>query len=365
MPPTRSRYKHVLLRAFNPSPTDMMAYFVLILAATGLAPDELGSLRVSDIEWHEQGLTLSIGKARAGKSRTIVLKGSAEHSPWGAVGLFERIRYAGSALRTAYEMDDFWLGFSVSAAGKIGALPYRSGRVEWSFRRWAAFAIDPDESSDLSLPLDIRRIRKAVISQRAIKLDGRVPDIAADVHTVGVFRSHYSRTTSLKVYSANNIQSVQDQLEEIATLGLSAFQDSRADIDPLAISETTGVSIDRAKEIRSGEMDMGTADCKNPLDSPFSGKGRLCTAAPLFCMACSNAVVFKEHFPNIEYMVRHLEKLRDEMDPKEWWSTWGPQYEAASAILDGTQSSDQHRPSEIKPTDLGIPVWNLGEKGYK
>ncbi|WP_131830331.1 site-specific integrase [Mycobacteroides abscessus] len=350
-------------RAVLPVHADLTAFRILLLAGTGASPDEVGALKLSDIEWSDEGVRLQMIKARAGRSRGRFFAGQERHAGWSVPAIMDALlefTEAARALAPAGVKEKVWVAVWRRDTQRRPYLPGNasSAPIAAGLGYWIEMIQPLYDTGDISAPHDLRRIRKTRVSQRAIELRGVMADIAADEHTTQVFFSSYAHTTTLKVYSASVMSRFQSTLAEAVRTGFTAFAQQRTKVPLAALTEALPVQETQARDLKSGALDMGVADCQDPYNSPFTQKGKLCASAPLSCFLCENAVVFTDHLPNILALIESMESARKSMGPQEWIATWGSQYDAARALVAALPDNVVHKARGRRPfgsTDL--PVW--------
>jgi hypothetical protein len=356
--------KQWCVRAIMPVTADLTPFRVLLLAETGVAADEISSLGMSDIEWEPDGVRLQLNKSRAGRSKGRFFTASSGSRGWDVPGvlesLLEHTKYArtlaSSEISNALWLSVNWLRHDDEY--RYLPQPFRRMNGTSSLGKWLEWVGGVHEVGEISLPHDLRRIRKTKVSERAIDLRGMFADIAGDEHTTQVFYMHYAHTTSMKVYSASVVSRVQQSLADAVASGFTAFLGPRSEVPLTALTEALPIEQSQARSLRSGKLDMGVVDCRDPFDSPFTKKGKLCASAPLSCLICENAVVFTDHLPNILALIEAMDNIRRSMNPEEWIAIWGAQYNAALALIESLPESvreaAQKRVAEAR-TDL--PSW--------
>lgn len=351
------------LRAVFPFPIDLVPFRVLLLAGTGVSADEISALGVSDVEWAEGGVRLQMTKSRSGRSKGRFFPGASDGGGWDVPGVVRSLLAFTESARTiapAELKDLLWLSIVRRPNDELCYLPASTDwcRNDAALKGWIRRMESIHGVGEISLPHDIRRIRKTKVTQRAIQLRGVLSDIAGDDHTTQVFFSHYGHTTTLKVYSASVVSKFQSTLAEAVKTGFTAFLQERSEVPLDALTEALPIEQSQAQSMRSGDLDMGVADCRDPFDSPFTRKGALCGSAPLSCLMCENAVVFADHLPNVMALISAMDTARQAMSPEEWIATWGTQYDAARALLSSlpdTTIESARQSAESAVTDL--PAW--------
>lgn len=352
------------LRAVMPTNLDLLAFRILLLAGTGVSADEFSALLISDIERTGEGVRLQLTKSRARRSKGRFFPGTSDNARWSVPGLVESLlAFTEPARAVAPEeiRGHVWLSVTDTRRdGENRSLPrpaiFSQGRG--SFANWIALAQSAFDLGEVSAPYDVRRIRKAKVTERAIQLKGVMADIAGDDHTTEVFFTHYAHTTTLKVYSGSVVSRFQTTLVDAVKTGFTAFLDKRSAVPLALLRKELPIEASQARGIRSGVLDMGVVDCRDPYDSPFTSQGKLCSSAPLSCLMCENAVVFTDHLPNIVALASAMDAARRSMGPEEWIAVWGPQYDAAQALIEAlpenVREAAKQRAAQAR-TDL--PIW--------
>lgn len=344
-----------------PSARVLFAYRLLLMEATALSADEITSLGVDHITFDDEHLSLYVKKARAGKTRTVRFVDQSNQRPWAVGGLLRRLMAATKILRQKADGDidsELWL-----FASKVLEHPYVVRRCRFkgrncSLRGWVPIVERLGVSVSLSEPLDIRRIRKGKVAERAIALRGRMSDIARDDHSVPVFNEYYAHATSIQVYSAQQVVASQKSLSELAINGPVLVRSSPQSISDDDLGLLTSLEDPGVRALKAGDLNTGVVDCRNPHDSPFGPAGVLCESAPLLCLACPNALVFPSHVPAIREFVAEVDAQRHRMAPDKWIAAFGQQAVNAELVLrefDGTVSATI--PEEVS---LGLPIWVTG-----
>ncbi|WP_231752511.1 site-specific integrase [Mycobacterium gordonae] len=346
-------------RSLFPMRADLIPFRVLLMAGTGASADEISSLTLSDVEWPDDGVRLQMTKARAGRSKGRFFPGSAQRNGWDVPSVVAALRSFGEPARTVSEdcRNQLWVSVTLgSYHGMYRVTPVDSNKDRLS--RWIESVQGLHATGEISVPHDLRRIRKTKVTQRAIELRGVMADIAGDDHTTQVFFSSYGHTTTLKVYAAEVISRFQSTLAEAVKTGFHAFLDERARVDAGTLKAALPIDSTQASDIKSGALDMGLVDCQNPYASPFTTKGKLCASAPLSCLMCENAVVFTDHLPNIIALMKAMDAARTSMGPEEWIATWGAQYGAAQALIAALPASIRHTAEQgSSSVAVDLPAW--------
>ncbi|MFF9714659.1 hypothetical protein ACF1DW_03535 [Streptomyces sp. NPDC014603] len=336
---------HVLVRSLlnqlYPNERDLHAFRVLLVAATGHAPEEVTGLTEDSVEFTENGIRLTMTKNRARKIHRRAfshmdkvnavehVREYADRPRLEVSAIVRQLMEATAPLRELY-------GTRPAPLFLQGTLPpnwqftVSRGRLRL-FGRWVE-----EVGVDLEGRADIRRLRKSVKVEKAIAFGGRITDIADDHHEE-TFRGHYAQGTTLRMISGQVITTAQQSWFARATAG-PVVLDAAAEAS-LVEEETTpalrelGLSAEQVEDLRSGAMEMGVTSCRDPFDSPFSRPGDLCTVAPLRCLECRNAWILPSHLPQLLLFSAHLEALRTRLSPVHFQTLWGQTAANLAAVL--------------------------------
>ncbi|MFI6157311.1 hypothetical protein ACIBCA_32025 [Kitasatospora sp. NPDC051170] len=336
-----------LLRLIYPNQQDLHAYRVLLVAATGHAPEELTGLDEDDVEFTPAGVRLTLTKNRAKRIRRrafsrIAPAGSEENSevfgdrPRLEVSvIMRRLMEVTRPLRERFPDQPAPVFLQASMSMKDWEVSVRrfnsSSGPNLSFQSWL-------DRMGLQLEgrTDIRRLRKSTKVEKAIAFGGRITDIADDHHE-DTFRGHYAQGTTLRVVSGRVITEAQRTWFEKATSGPvvldTAASEGLAEVPAGSALADLGLTPEQVDDLRSGALDMGVTSCRDPFDSPFSRPGELCSVAPLRCLECRNAWILPSHLPQLLLFSDHLESLRNRLNPVHFHTLWGQSAANLAAVL--------------------------------
>ena len=187
---------------------------------------------------------------------------------------------------------------------------------------------------------DIRRMRKSTKVEKVIASRGHISD-AADDHYEETFRGHYAQGTTLRVISAEVINSSQEHWFSQAIQGPTVLTQEAAEAAGTTQLQALGLSGKEADDLIQGELDMGVTHCKNPYESPFSPAGELCSVAPLRCLECRNAWVLPSHLPQQLLFLAHLERVRRRLSPERFTALWGQSCTNLRAVLEDRSAEEK------------------------
>ena len=309
-----------------PGPADPVPFIVALICMTGLEPECAKGLRAGCLSGLSGSfVTLSYGKRRAhtGTAKTMRIKDGGLATPGGLIRLAVRLtgparaRTGGTAL---------WTG--VSAAGTLQAF-YDGGGYEMTYRirRWAA-ARGLQELTDYGggpVHLDLRRLRKAVKSQRYLATGGVLDDFATG-HSRQVAASRYA---DIGAHREIHDQAVEAGLEQALAVALPP---------PVVIPAATGggtpgptasgpADAPTPTQVHAAgcvDNDVFLASCTGFLDSPFARKpGTPCPVAVWGCLECPNAVFTDRHLPSLVAFAGFLDAQREVLSQADWTARYG------------------------------------------
>ena len=340
-----------------PRHEDLQAFRVLLVAATGHAPEEITDLAVDDVEFTPGGVQLTFTKYRARRIRHREFSGktTAAHADSGRLNTPELLRRLLAVTEQARATErskhpGVFVTGHVRVTGVLVIEPFAPRAPRARFGRWVA-----SHRISVSAPADVRRLRKSVKVEKAIAMRGVVSDIADD-HAVQTFLGHYAHGTTLHVLSGQVVNQAQRSWLETAVAGPVLIADDPAD----ALAEpgtraALNLSAQEAEHVISGQLDMGVTSCRDPFASPYSAPGDLCSVAPLRCLECRNAVILPSNLPQLLMFAEHLHRLRQRLSPPHFYLLWGQSQANLTAAL------AERTPAEIATarrqiTDQGLTL---------
>ena len=109
---------------------------------------------------------------------------------------------------------------------------------------------------------------------------------------------------------------------------------------PMAITEETGLTsttssllpLDDLRRESAADRATTVGFCTLRNEEEWTENG-LCSSAVEKCMVCSNAIVFKQHLPQLLLLKLHLEGLRDRCTAEDFLARFGPSLENIESIL--------------------------------
>lgn len=318
----------VLVRMLYPHNLDLQSFRILLMAATGRAPEEVVMLDDDDIEYGTNSVMIDFSKGRARAEH----RRSFSTDPAAATEILHPSR----PRLDAADLTRRLLELSRPMAEQVGITPvplFLRAAVRTHTLAIGLFAGDGAgaafgdwlEAHDVTVegPCDIRRLRKSGKVEKAIAFKGRISDIADD-HTAATFRSHYAHGTTLRVIAGKVITGAQQHWLTQAMKGpVLLSQEAEDSLTEPATAAALGLSAEDVEQLRAGEMDMGVSSCRDPFTSPFGRPGQLCPVAPTRCLECRNAFVLPSNLPQLILFSAHLAQLQLRLHPTHFHALWG------------------------------------------
>jgi hypothetical protein len=353
-----------LVQQLYPSHLDLHAYRILLVAATGHAPEEVTTLTIDDVEFLPSGVRLTLTKRRAQRVRHRSFAaapadpGSSEpvdftdrpHREVGAI--IRRLIQATDRIRgRTPSLEHLFVAASVAVDGELRLARWNYNLPRSRFGDWLAAA-----NVVVDAPADIRRLRKSTKVEKALAFGGRIADAANDHHEE-VFRGHYAQGTTLRVMSGQVITTAQEHWFAKAVDGPTVLTDSTNVLDTPEQATALGLSPQQAEDIRQGALDMGLSQCADPHNSPYGRSGQLCPVAPLRCLECRNAWVLPSNLPQLLLFADHLDRLRLRLSPRHFAQLWGQSHANLHAVL--AERTDEEKALARKHIDAGEAFLHL------
>ena len=315
----------VLVSMLYPRDADLYGFQVLLMDATGRAPEEVSGLDEADVEFTPSGVRLTMTKSRAHLVRHQVFGNcnteNAAVSGRDVAEVVHRLLTVTDRARQdcALEPKPLFLRAAARDQGRVlGITRLGETGARETFTWWTKF-----HGLDLSAPVDLRRIRKSGKVEKVIATRGVVSDIADD-HTVETFKGHYAHGTTVHVISGHVVNQAQRSWFDAAVNGPITLDGAAVEeLEDSPALDALGITSDQAGQIIAGELDMGVTSCRDPYDSPYSKQGDLCAVAPLRCLECQNAFVLPSNLPQLLMFSDHLQQLKLRLSPPHFHTVWG------------------------------------------
>lgn len=341
-----------------PTNVDLHAFRVLLVDATGHAPEEITGFGEQDVEFFPRGVRLTLVKNRADRVRHQAFPDArpseADAEAASEVVLDRPRREVSAVVRRLMAVTE---KVRERCPQVTDTLFVRACLVYYDLRfgRWDPNMQDQrfaDWLSEVGVTVEgaahIGRLRKSTKVEKAIVSGGRI-SVAADDHLEETFAGHYAQGTTLRILSGQVITTAQSHWFSKAVDGPTVIA-SEVGIDGERLQKM-GLDETQADRLMQGELDMGLSHCKDPWDSPFSPHGELCSVAPLRCLECRNAWVLPSQLPQLLLFADRLEKIRRRLDPKTFTRLWGQSYVNLRAVLE--ERTDEEKALAQQHIDAG------------
>ncbi|MFB4420675.1 hypothetical protein C5F59_006225 [Streptomyces sp. QL37] len=338
---------------------DLQPYRILLMAATGRAPEEVAALTEDDIEFGSSSVTIDFSKGRA-RARMRQAFSTPEPSSPALLHPARPRLDAGDICRRMLELnrplaERFGISpvplFLRAAMFWPEVTPARLDRtstfVGWLQERGLTVGGQPD----------IRRLRKSSKVEKAIAFKGRVSDIADD-HSAQTFHRHYAHGTTLNVIAGSVITAAQKRWLDKALAGSVVLgEEAERSLGEPGSAAALGLTEDEVEHLRTGQLDMGVSSCKDPFASPYGRAGELCPVAPTRCLECRNAFVLPSNLPQLLLFSDHLERLQLRLTPQLFHALWGQsRVNVTEAIKARTDAEVAHARRQIAEGNAALPL---------
>lgn len=355
---SKHRLIKYLVETLYPTTLDLHAFRVLLVDATGHAPEELTQFGAKDVEFLPKGVRLTLVKNRASRMRHRAFydanPSSAADEAAGDVFSDQPRREASEVVRRLMAATDRARQNAphITDSLFVRATSWTDGRLV--FDKWNPLVPKANFATWLHTwgvtvtgERHVGRLRKSTKVEKAIVTGGRI-SAAADDHTQETFAGHYAQGTTLRILSGQVINTAQEHwfnkalAKEQDAKGPTVVTPEAADHlqDPDQL-QALGLAEREADGIIQGQLDMGVTHCRNPWESPFSPAGELCSVAPLRCLECRNAWILPSQLPQLLLFEEHLERLRRRLPPKVFTAQWGQSFTNLKAVLAGRSDADK------------------------
>jgi len=299
----------------------VVAYRLLLGIYTGIVPDGIAGLGIGDIDWAgDAAVLLSYVKGRtAAESRTLPRRAVRLLEQWLEHSALVR-EHAPSALRGS-----LWLYYAYSGGEHWQTAPEQSAQERWARGQ--------------GMSVDRRRIRTTYLSLRdRSRWHGSSRSAIDPNHTPAVEGDHYlSAATPAQRETLDTI--IEDAQHDL--LSRSHPPVVLADEDAAELAErypelVAGLNLDDATiaGLMSGEQDVFTAACADPLSGLHGPPGKPCPARPWVCLLCPLAVFTPRHAANLLRLKAFFARHWNEMPSAQFMAVFGPYSTRITQILE-------------------------------
>ncbi|WP_432008621.1 hypothetical protein [Streptomyces bacillaris] len=306
---------------------DLHCFRVLLIAATGHAPEEVCVLDEDDVEFGPKSVMIDFTKNRAHAEPRrsfgidVSLEGAELHPSkprLDAAELIRRLLELNRPLARRAGLTPVPLFLRAAVANSVFTVsPFLPNSSASNFTAW----MQACGVTVQGVP-DVRRMRKSGKVEKALTFKGRVSDIADD-QSVETFRNHYAHGTTLRVIAGKVINAAQEKWFTEAVEGPVALSETAVEsLEEPEAGAALGLSAEEVDDLIAGQLDMGVSGCKNPRQSPYGRPGQLCPVAPLRCFECRNALILPSNLPQMLLFVDFLERLELRLAPRHFDQHW-------------------------------------------
>ena len=299
----------------------VVAYRLLLGICTGIVPDGIAGLGIGDIDWAgDASVLLAYVKGRtAAESRTL---------PRRAVRLLEQWLEHSAQVRghaPAPLRGSLWLYYNYS-----GPARWQTTTVVSTHQLWAARH---------GLSVDRRRIRTTYLSLRdRSRWHGSSRSAIDPNHSPAVEGDHYltAATPAQRAALDTIIEDAQHDLLGKACPPVVLADEDAAELAAGYPGLVAGLNLDDAAiaGLLSGEQDVFTAACADPLSGLHGPPGKPCPARPWVCLLCPLAVFTPRHAANLLRLKAFFARQWTQMPSAQFMAVFGPYSTRITQILD-------------------------------
>ncbi|CAG4931783.1 unnamed protein product [Acidithrix sp. C25] len=140
----------------------------------------------------------------------------------------------------------------------------------------------------------------------------------------------------------------------VAMRSLSDQDIAEAQVNPSALADRLGISVEKVPLLISGLLDTGTGACLDFHSSPFThDDSGNCTASFLACLGCPNAVATPDHLPRLVALSDALERIASAVTPAVWNEDFSGHFVRLTALLTANTTAEQrdHARTQLSDAD--------------
>jgi len=307
-----------------------IGYILLFGVYSGIVPDGIDDLLVTDLDWAgDSAILLSYVKGRtAAESLNL---------PRRAVRLLEQWLDHSRLLRgflPSAQRGQLWIGLS-----QRGHVTVASGPVDRNVvRPWLARRAVLD-AGGRPLRLHRSRIRTTHLAMRDKNMwRGRSRATVDPNHGPQVEGDHYlSAATPMQQQAVDSIiaDAQHDLLRRAHPPIVLAAEDTAALAGeyPQLIA-SLDLNDEMIAELAGGQRDVFTAACADQLSGLHGPKGKPCPARPWVCLLCPLAVFAPRHAPNLLKLKAFFSRQWQAMPAAQFMAVFGPYSQRVADVLD-------------------------------
>jgi hypothetical protein len=307
-------------RALYPNGNVAFAYLLLLSMRTGIVPDGIDGLTLSDItRTGESSVLLSYVKGRTG--------GESLNLARDAVRLLDRWLAHSAALRehAGAMADQVWIYEVSHGASVTDAI---RARPRSQYQRLSLVAQN-DVLGDDGQPLAIHGGRvRATYHHRRDRSSWTGRATIDPNHSARVEGDHYlsSHTPAQLDAIEGIIEQAQTDLRRKAEPPVVLTSDDAASFAASfpRLVQAAGLGLDAITALLAGEQDVFVAACAAPLNSPHAPAGTLCPARPWVCLLCPLSAFAPRHLPNLLRLKEFFSRQAAQMTTAGFMALFGP-----------------------------------------
>ncbi|KAA2262857.1 hypothetical protein F0L68_11585 [Solihabitans fulvus] len=313
----------------------VLAYRLLFGAYSGIVPDGIDALGLSDIDWAgDASVLLSYVKRRtAAESLTL---------PKPAVRLLTRWLEHSALLRQFAPPElggELWLRYCANGSGTAtGHAMVRAGKFDpITVTRWVARrGLTADDGGPL--PIRLHRIRTTFEARRDRRAwNGSARATIDPNHSPQVEGDHYLSAATAAQRDAVDaiIEDAQADMLRRAhppTVLTAAETDALVRDYPRLVTQL-GLDDTVIAELVGGQRDVFTAACADQLAGLHGPKGQPCPARPWVCLLCPLAVFTPRHAANLLRLKAFFARQWRQMPAEQFMAVFGPYAQRVEEIL--------------------------------
>ncbi|MGW1162458.1 hypothetical protein ACWD48_30515 [Streptomyces sp. NPDC002519] len=339
--------------ALFPSTPTVLAHVLLFSTCTGIVPDGIAGLGLSDIDWAgDETVLLDYLKGRTGpESLTLSKK---------AVRVLERWLEHSAPLRRfapVHLRNDLWVRFQVG--GRSGSW-ISNIADQATLQRWVGSRGIVDESGR-TLDIHRQRIRTTFEARRekSAWFGSRRATIDPN-HSPRVEGDHYLAAITAEERDAREtiIESAQRDLLRKAQPPVVLSAASAAELVdhfPQMVTRL-GLEKDDLAELVGGERDVFVAACGDQLSGLHGPKGQPCPARPWVCLLCPLALFTPAHGANLLRLKAYFSRQWQQMTADHFMAVFGRYSQRIEEILRGFDPAVLHEAAQrVADTDDELP----------
>ncbi|GGN36059.1 hypothetical protein GCM10012285_09520 [Streptomyces kronopolitis] len=317
--------------ALFPQPDMVISYQLLFGAYSGIVPDGIDGLGLTDLDWTgDSEMLLNYVKGRTSRESLNLSRK--------AVRLLERWLEHSAPLRSLAPDEDrgvLWIRDSSTHGGNAVET---TRMTDISVRAWVRRHGLLDDSG-APFPVHRQRIRTTFHSHRDRRTWAGSPRVTIDPnHTPAVEGDHY-----LTAATPAQQRAVQALIEEAQGDLLRRAQ------APTVLSEEDTVALARdypqviaqlklddtaIDELVGGERDVFVAACADQLAGLHGPKGKPCPARPWVCLLCPLAVFAPRHAANLLRLKAFFARQWRQLPADHFMAVFGPYAQRVTQVLD-------------------------------